>query len=170
MTPLNNQKGFTAFEVVLIVLVLAATGVAGYFSLQANQDKTDYSVQVAKKQSSNSTKPDTGVKETTSIYVIDDLGLKFTLSSAVGELTHKVVRLEGEQAVSTVAFSTKSLEASGCNIESAPLGHLTYTEGKGGVFVARARSSNLYYIEPKNSCGSNWQKLKSSLNSLISTE
>jgi D-serine deaminase-like pyridoxal phosphate-dependent protein len=34
-----NQKGFTVFEVVLLVLVLAALGLAGYSIYQARQDK-----------------------------------------------------------------------------------------------------------------------------------
>ncbi len=44
-----NQKGFTAFELVIVVVALAAIGAAGYFAYEARQDKTDYSVPAPKK-------------------------------------------------------------------------------------------------------------------------
>lgn len=44
-----NQKGFTAFEVVIVIVALVAIGVAGYFAFEARQDKTDYSVNAPKK-------------------------------------------------------------------------------------------------------------------------
>ena len=40
----KNQKGFTVFEGIIIVVALIAIGAAGYFAYQARQDKTDYSV------------------------------------------------------------------------------------------------------------------------------
>lgn len=57
-----NQKGFAAFEAVLIIVAIAAVGAAGYFAYQARQDKTDYTVtiphmskQATKKESAQST-------------------------------------------------------------------------------------------------------------------
>ncbi len=170
-----NQKGFTGFEVVLIVIALVAIGAAGYFAYEARQDKT---VLVAAPKKTEKTiqaqpQPVSSKPETTSVYNIKDLGVEFALPSSISDLSYKVVNLGGEQAVSSVTFSTKRLEAAGCSLDSAPLGHLTYTEGKGGILVASARGSNLYYIEPKGSCSAdpslrNWQKLKEALKTTVS--
>jgi Tfp pilus assembly protein PilV len=65
----GNQKGFGAFEGVLIGLLLIAVGAAGYFAYQARQDNTDYSVNVAKKQTktSKSTETNTSTDNAASI-------------------------------------------------------------------------------------------------------
>lgn len=50
----NSQKQFTSLELILVVIVLVSTALAGYFAYQASQDKSDYSVNIPKK-STNST-------------------------------------------------------------------------------------------------------------------
>lgn len=50
----NNQKGFTSFEAVIIVVALVAIGSAGYFAYQARQDKTNYSVNIPKRTTASS--------------------------------------------------------------------------------------------------------------------
>ncbi len=54
MKLLKNERGFTVFEITLVVLVFAAIGAAGYFAYQARQNtESDYSVNVPKKTTSN---------------------------------------------------------------------------------------------------------------------
>lgn len=71
----QNQKGFTVFEAVIIIVALVAIGAAGYFAYQARQDKTDYSVSVPKKSqtsskdSKSSGKPQVANKPPANCYV-----------------------------------------------------------------------------------------------------
>lgn len=86
------------------------------------------------------------------IYDVSDLGVKFALPQTLSDLTYKAAKLPGEQAVNSVAFSSKCLESAGCGVESAPLGYLTYDNDKGGTRVGHARGSELYYIAPTGQC------------------
>jgi hypothetical protein len=104
-----------------------------------------------------------------SVYDIVDLGVKFTVPATFSDLTHRVVKLAGDQAVNSVAFSSRQLEAAGCGVEA--LGYLTYDTNKGGVIVGRARGSDLYYLQPKAACKTgatlqNWQGLRDALKTL----
>jgi hypothetical protein len=85
-------------------------------------------------------------------YSISNLGLLFNLPNTLSDLTYQVVKLSGDQAVNSVKFSTKRLESVGCNLSTDPLGYLTYDKDKGGVVVANARGSDLYYIKPAVQC------------------
>ena len=50
----KNQNGFTAIEGILLVLLLAGIGAAGYFAYQARQNKPSYSAaQVTQKPKTN---------------------------------------------------------------------------------------------------------------------
>ncbi len=51
----KNQGGFTGFEIILVGLVLASVGSAGFFAYQSRQDKSDYSVNIPKKVKTAST-------------------------------------------------------------------------------------------------------------------
>ena len=109
-------------------------------------------------------------------YHIQDLGLEFAFLPALSDLTHEVARFNSDQAVNSVGFSTVRLDAAGCswqNLQGAPLGYLRFGNDQGGVLVAHARFSDLYYIRPKVSCDANpslqnWQLLQNSLRSLVS--
>ncbi len=112
-----DQKGFTAFEAVIIVVALVAVGAAGYFAYQARQDKSDYSVNVPKK-SSPSAQP--SQQAATKYYEVKELGVKFVLPEAVKDL-------EYAPTASGVEFTTKSLvqKSNGtCNIgtKTYPMG------------------------------------------------
>lgn len=105
-----------------------------------------------------------------SLYVIPELGLKFWLSSSLSDLKHQVVKLSDDQAVNSVMFSTQRLLNEGCYPSS--LGYLTYDNDKGGIVVAQARGSNLYYIKPSKNCGGEstiqqQQKLQEALKFLV---
>lgn len=107
------------------------------------------------------------------IYDISDLGLMFAAPGTLKDLDSAAVHLAGDQAVNSVGFSTKRLEAAGCSLQSAPLGILTYDTDKGGDIVAHVGSQNLYYLEPKAGCKADTAflplaSLKAALGSLIS--
>lgn len=118
------------------------------------------------------TQPITKPTPSSTIYDISNLGIQFSLPVSLSDLTDKIVKLEGDQAVDSVGFSSKRLEEVGCSAESAPLGYLTYDDNKGGVIVGRARSSDLYYISPSGQCqvatvSQDWHILQEALKSLV---
>lgn len=104
-------------------------------------------------------------------YNISNLGLLVTLPDSLSDLTYQVVKLSGDQAVNSVTLSTTRLESAGCPVSSAPLGYLTYDNNKGGVVVAHARGSDLYYLKPTVQCGGtlqDWAGLQKALKTIIS--
>ena len=173
MKHISNDRGSLPILVAIIaVLLIVAAGVAVY-NLNKHQKNavtttTSPSTSSAAKVNSSTTpqpSPD-------STFDIADLGVKFTLTGSLWDLEHKVVHLTGDQAVNSVEFSTKRLDAVGCGLDSAPLGYLTYDSDKGGAIVATARNQNLYYLQPTGVCKAeaslqNWQALESSLRSII---
>lgn len=92
-------------------------------------------------------------EQVTSEYDISELGIKFVLPASVPDLIHVVAHFPGDQAVNSVALSSKKLAILGC--ATGTLGYLTLDADKGGSFVASARGSNLYYIKPSFVCESN---------------
>ncbi|MEK7565360.1 MAG: hypothetical protein AAB501_03950 [Patescibacteria group bacterium] len=153
-----NQKGFIK-DVVIIVLAILLLG-GGYFY---------FSKKPAYAPAENTNSVVAGVK----IYEVPELAVEFVLPEAFMDLTHKVVKLSGDQAVNSVAFSSKRLETFGCGLETALLGYLTYDNDKGGIFVGHAKYDNdkLYYIKPSGQCKADislqdWQTLENALKSL----
>lgn len=106
-------------------------------------------------------------------YDISALQIKFNLSTEFYDLTYAVVKLENnDQAVNSVAFSSKRLEAVGCDAKSGPLGYLTYRNDVGGDVVGNAAGSDVYFLKPKGGCQAdlslqNWQSLQKDLKSLV---
>jgi hypothetical protein len=86
MQKLKSQKGFVALEVVLVVLLLAAIGVAGYF---AYKDHTNKSNTTPVSSSASSSKPKTTANPTPSaaanVFQIPELGVQMTLPSGLSK-------------------------------------------------------------------------------------
>lgn len=100
---IKNQKGFTAFEGILIALVIVAIGAAGYFAYQARQDQTDYSVNTSNKKVD--TQPS---KDESKYFTVKEWGVKFKLVPGYEDLYYKIVnRSDGSGAY----FSTRSIDA-----------------------------------------------------------
>ena len=47
---IKNQKGFTALEIVLVIITLVAVSAAGYYAYQARQEKADSKVSITKSE------------------------------------------------------------------------------------------------------------------------
>lgn len=154
-----NQKGFIKDIVIIAVGILLLGG--GYFY---------FSKKPAYAPAENTNSVVAGVK----IYEVPELAVEFTLPETFMDLTHEVVKLSGDQAVNSVAFSSKRLETFGCGLETAPLGYLTYDNDKGGTLVGHAKydSDKLYYIKPDGQCKADtslqdWRTLENALKSII---
>lgn len=172
---ISNQSGFTAIEIILTIIALAAIGAAVYFGLKARNSATNNHVTTSVITPTVSASPSGSPSPTASpslpsfVFGISDLGLKFTAPGAFTGLTYQVVHLAGDQAVNSVALSTKTLTTAACPISSAPLGYLTYDGDKGGKKVADARNSALYYIAPTGACAANdYSALQTALQTLVS--
>lgn len=157
---MKTQKGNAAVIALIIVVVAITTGVITWLVATRTQAPV---VQ---------TQPVIQPLTPSTIYNISNLGIQFSLPAPLSDLTDKIVHLEGDQAVNSVGFSSKRLEAAGCSVESAPLGYLTYDNDKGGVIVGNARGSNLYYIPPSGQCqvatvSQDWRILQEALKSLV---
>ena len=86
---IRNQKGFTAFEIVIVIVALLAIGAAGYFAYQARQDKTDYSVSVSKKKTDKAQSPSTTASNS-SFLVIKEWGVKIPQQPASNILSYQI--------------------------------------------------------------------------------
>jgi len=128
----NKQKGSTALVVLIIVIIVLAVFSYSYFNRTASRSQP--------------------TPTNNKSFDITDLGVRFTLPDELSDLTYTVVHLSGDQAVNSVGFSDKRLEAAGCSAAMAPLGYLTYDSYKGGVVVGHARGSQLSYLKPDKKC------------------
>jgi len=171
----SNERGvISVLFIILVVIVVIAVGVALFEShhvnRQAGSSPSPSSSSVVRATSSPSPSP---TAAPSSYFDIVDLGVKFLLPASFSDLEYKVVHLTGDEAVNSVAFSSKRLDAAGCGLDTAPLGYLTYDSDKGGSMVAIARNSNLYYLQPQAGCKASatlqdWQSLETALKSLVS--
>ncbi len=155
-----TRRGFAPIFIIVIVAIAAVLG--GWYYVKKSSGPAPSGVEGPQPAV---------VTTTTSIYSISNLGLLVYLPSSLSDLTHNVVHLAGDQAVNSVEFSTIRLESAGCPLSSAPLGYLTYDNDKGGVVVAHARGSDLYYIKPTVQCGAalqDWPTLQQALKTIVS--
>ncbi len=156
------QKTFTSKFIALIIglFVLGGVAYAGIWFWQNQQTAQQVAPTFTPRISS----------QPSNIYNIS-LGFLVRLPDSLSDLTEQVVKLSGDQAVNSVALSTTRLESVGCSLSSAPLGYLTYDSDKGGVIVAHARGSDVYYIKPTVQCGGtlqDWSGLQEALKTIIS--
>lgn len=103
-----NQKGFTGFEIVLVLVALIATGAAGYYAYQVRHTQpADNSVNVPHKKVTQSSAPQPSTPA--QYFSIKEWGVKAPYSGA-DTLTYK---LNGN--VATVASKQLSAKYSGCS-------------------------------------------------------
>ncbi len=175
----DSKSGFM-FELILGLVVLAILLVAEY--LHAHKAALVGPTPTPITRVVISTAPGVSVTPATTatplappsfIYDISDLALIFAAPGRLKDLDSTAVYLAGDQAVNSVGFSSKRLEAAGCSASSAPLGIITYDTDKGGEIVAHVGSQNIYYIEPKTGCRADASllplaSLKAALGSVVS--
>ncbi|MDO8590451.1 MAG: hypothetical protein Q7R65_00550 [bacterium] len=92
-----------------------------------------------------------GDLKTYNVYQIKELGLLFDLPQMLSGLKHRSFWSPGDQAVNSVVFTTWGLARDGVCTDDA-LGTLTYNKDLGGVIVAHARGSDVYYLPPQKKC------------------
>jgi hypothetical protein len=179
MKYVSDDRGVVPVMLIVLVALLIIVGGYAFYNVthHANGEQASNSKTPTPSSSplgSASPAAPTPTPTPSSVFDITSLGVKFTLSGTLYDLTYQVVHLTGDQAVNSVEFSSQRLEAAGCSLSSAPLGYLTYDNDKGGTVVANARNSNIYYLAPTGgTCKAaaslqNWQALESSLKTSVS--
>ncbi len=165
---INNQSGFTAFEIVIVIVAMLAIGAAGYFAYQARQDKNDYSANVPHKKT---TAP---VKSSQKVLEIKELGFKMTLPPGLEDLEYRastdnktIEDIKGRSATFTgqALFGTKALaskDAQNCSLsaDGGPLGAIerlttdtsSYEFASGPEKFKKVGSFYLTYSNPQSYC------------------
>jgi hypothetical protein len=146
----NNQKGFAAFEIVLIVVALIAVGAAGYFAYQSRQDKNDYSVNIPKKKASNpAPTPSTSQVSTKKYLDINEMNIRITLPD---DLTDVVYSYDSGSAT----FTTKSLIAlSKYCVDGSPLGGITFQGNPTNNSIKTVNGKAVYFSHSQSLCTEN---------------
>ncbi len=158
MKKLNNQ-GFGVFEIIAGLAILALIVTAGWFVYKSHHTVTDApmaAMTTAKLKTTTTPKPvtpsSTPVKPVTkstnttsvsqsqttdnnkNIVKIPELGIQITVPDSIKDLVYAPhnVTLSGGKPATYAFFSTKTLtsEASGCSVNSGPLGSLERAGGQ----------------------------------------
>lgn len=146
----SKEKG--SAHAIIVILLIIIVGVLGFIVWQ-NFIYKDSLETVNPETSTAEVKSPNKPKEEDLVSVhISDLRLRAMVPESLGDLSSTPIHLEGDQALNSVALSSKRAESSGCKKSSAPLGYLTYNSDRGGRFVAMAYGSELYYLPPENKC------------------
>ncbi|HUC86980.1 MAG TPA: hypothetical protein VMR75_01450 [Candidatus Saccharimonadales bacterium] len=110
-----NQKGFTAFEAVLVIVTLLAIGVAGYFAYQAHQTKKVSPVKTSTTSPAIKVPTKTTTAPAPNYLAISQLGLKFQ-TTGLTNLTYSYSKgaenSDPNVFLSTVTFTSSDLQ--GC--------------------------------------------------------
>lgn len=177
----NNQKGFTAVEVLLVILILVVLGAVGYMVYH-----NDHETKTVNTADTSSNKPATTAKTSTSttssssqssatsattVFKIPELGIEVTVPNSIKDIVYKVNSsgtVSTGQQVQSVTLSTQTLTNldSDCSVNGSapPLGTISKTQGQypsspdtdnssGGL----VKQFSTYYIawnSPQAPCGS----------------
>jgi hypothetical protein len=155
MKHLKNERGMTFIvEILLVVVVLVVVAVAVYASTQT------------KKTSISNTTPTKPANE----FDVSELGFKMTLPDGLKDLKYEAtLELPGDidgvhYKVSTVQFTTKSLEASNsvCSAKNAAIGSIAKypfdPKAKGIMGIGKVEKvgqNYLTFIHPQSTCSDN---------------
>lgn len=107
---LRNQKGFTAVEGILAVILVAAIGFVGYFAYKHHTKKTSTtaSTQQSSKTSSPVSTTSPAATPAPKYLVVKEAGIKFQLSSAISDAYY--YDNSQDSSGKSVSFSTHSLD------------------------------------------------------------
>jgi hypothetical protein len=126
----NSDNGFSAVEILLVLVIVILIGVIGGL-VYHNDHKTTVPQTASAKSSptSSSTKP-----STTSVIKIPQLGIEIVVPNALKGLIYAVsdqTSVNGEASIA-VGFSTPALAAAdpGCSAAHGPLGVIAKTDGQ----------------------------------------
>lgn len=167
-----NQKGFTAIEIILVIVTVGAIGVAGYFAYQNSQKvKTP----ILTPTPSISAKPNASASPSTAptsyILNIKELGVSITLPQSLDGAVYTIGEnyiYQNKQNYSFASFSTTAITAADVNCSSngsaPPLGHISKVTGNypanadvtnsAGVLVKQFSGYYISYSAPQAMCSS----------------
>jgi hypothetical protein len=167
MQHLKNERGMAFIvEIILVVVVLAVVGVAMYASTQAKKtsvSSTTPTPSASKAPTATPAKPANEVD-------IPELGLKMTISDGLKDLKYEAtLELPGDvdgvhYKVSTVQFTTKSLEVSdsNCSAKNSAIGGFAKypfdPKAKGIMGIGKVKQvgqNYLTFVHPQSTCSSN---------------
>ena len=172
-----NQKGFTAIEGLLILVILAIVGGTGYFIYHSNQKTSDTlssSAKIAQSSPSKITKkkssasPQTSAKSSTSTspaqtyLTITQWGVQIPLSSAISDALYVYYGQSGtddsgKNTYGSVFLSTKSYDTSypKCSVETGAgpsiIGSIVRYAASSGVGTVIGNYSYAF-VPPQASC------------------
>jgi Tfp pilus assembly protein PilV len=178
----NNQKGFTAVEVLLIVLILVVIGAVGYMAYRndhktktvstTNTSTNKPATSTTKTSTSTpSTSSQSSTSSTTTVFKIPELGIEVTVPNSIKDIVYKVNAtgtVSTGQQTQSVTLSTQTLTNldPDCSVNGSapPLGTISKTQGQypsspdadnasGGL----VKQFSTYYIawrNPQAPCGS----------------
>jgi len=135
MKKINDESGFSAVELILVIAVIALLGVVGWLVYRDNHKTT---VTTATKNTttatSNANKSKAKTATTPNILKIPELGIEISLPNSLKDLTYAVnnqTPVNGEANIS-VGLSTVSLANLDpqCATSQSPIGILSKTSGQ----------------------------------------
>ncbi len=110
MQKLKDQKGFTAFDIVIIIVALVAIGAAGYFAYQARSTtNSDYSVVVPKTKTTKATTTTPTPSPSPSQQqwlTVTELGIKIPLTTQLAGATYAYNTSNSTASLSTNAMTS----------------------------------------------------------------
>jgi len=181
----QNESGFSAVEVVLVLIIVVLLGVVGWF-VYKNQKKTSPST-----TTTTSTTTPTSTKTTTTpapistqpkdqnVVKLQELGIQITVPDTLKDLTYSSKKSTGnEYSDSTLAyFSTQALTAKDSRCSSSggnpPLGWIAKTPGQypnspnvdnsSGTLVKQFQTYYIAYRSPGMGCFEDTQTNESTI-------
>ena len=131
----NNQNGFSAIDIILVIVALGAIGAAVYFAVYHKTTVTK-TVTVTK---APATTPTTAKTVPANVLQIPELGVQITLPTTLGKVTYAAI--PGQAGSYGLTDATILAQDSSCTAALGPIGILTISttsqpngaqSGKGG--------------------------------------
>lgn len=135
MKKINDESGFSAVELILVIAVAVLLGVVGWLVYKDNHKTTLTPVtNNASSATTSANKSNTKTTTTSNILKIPELGIEITLPNSLKDLTYAVINqtpVNGEADIS-VGLSTMSLTNLDpqCAASQSPIGVLSKADGQ----------------------------------------